>query len=49
MVQLTIYKNVFYFQQEKNIDMFKEIEVEVQHKKVYRKDSYFSDEEELVD
>lgn len=38
---------VFLFQQEKNIDLFNE--VETKHKKVYRRSSYFSDEEELVD
>lgn len=35
------------FQQEKHSDLFSK--VEVVHKKVYRKNSYFSDEEELID
>jgi len=35
-------------EQKKNVDLSINIDV-VQHKKVYRKNSYFSDEEELID
>ncbi|KAF0765317.1 zinc finger CCHC-type and RNA-binding motif-containing protein 1-like, partial [Aphis craccivora] len=40
---------VIHEEQEKNIDLSTEVEVFHKNKKVYRKNSYFSDEEELIE